>query len=72
MIGPHVTDRERIDDGDPPTAIVMNCPGLNFVAIAGATTVIATKASTRRTVSTVPRTCTAVTPSSVCLASSDP
>ena len=40
----------------PPTAIVMNWPGRNLVAMAGATTVIASYASTRRTVSTVPRT----------------
>jgi len=43
-------------DSGPPTAIAMNWPGLNLVAMAGATTVIATYASTRRTVSTVPRT----------------
>ena len=43
-------------DCGPPTAIAMNCPGRYLVAMAGATTVMATYASTRRTVSTVPRT----------------
>ena len=37
-------------------AIAMNWPGRNLVAIAGATMVMAMYASTRRTVSTVPRT----------------
>ncbi len=45
-----------MDDDGPPTATAMNWPGRNLVAIAGATTVMATYASTRRTVSTVPRT----------------
>src|ERR1700677_436413 len=39
----------------PPTATVMNWPGLNLVAMAGATSVRAWYASTRRKVSTVPR-----------------
>ena len=48
--------RASMPDCGPPTAIAMNWPGRNLVAIAGATTVMATYASTRRTVSTVPRT----------------
>ena len=39
----------------PPTAIVTNCPGRNLVAMAGATSVSAWYASTRRRVSTVLR-----------------
>src|SRR6202453_3925932 len=56
--------RASMPDCGPPTAIAMNWPGRNLVAIAGATTVMATYASTRRTVSTVPRTCTGATPPS--------
>src|ERR1700733_14992761 len=47
-----------IELAGPPTATVTNCPGRNRVAIAGATNVSAWYASIRRTVSTVPRTCT--------------
>ncbi len=34
--------RLSMPDCGPPTAIAMNCPGRNLVAMAGATTVIAT------------------------------
>ena len=47
VVGPHVVDRRTsaapsMPDCGPPTAIAMNWPGRNLVAIAGATTVMAT------------------------------
>src|SRR5215472_1475773 len=60
--------RSSMDVAGPPTATPTNWPGLNRAAMPGATIVIAWYASTRRTVSTVPLTCSGPVSRSVSLA----